>query len=156
MIEVNFSNPIRRYGLARSDTSLTSARNTPISARLSAYLSGTTMPLPNVVSGRTAQCTARSKRGLERCKNPAAFGCKTCRFHGARRRRSILHGSGHPNFQHGRETQQRRQARREGSIRLRQLENLMHLFGFTTAKRTPGRKPGSCLTVRSNRTGHKN
>jgi hypothetical protein len=145
MIEVNFSNPIRRYGLARSDTSLTSARNTPISARLSAYLSGTTMPLPNVVSGRTAQCTARSKRSLRRCMNPCAYGMPVCKFHGARRRESILRGSDHPKFIHGREIQQHRQARREASIRLRQLENLMHLFGFTTARRTPGRKPGSKL-----------
>jgi hypothetical protein len=46
------------------------------------------MPLPNVASGRTAQCRARSKRSLRRCLNPAAFGCKTCRFHGARRPQS--------------------------------------------------------------------
>jgi hypothetical protein len=103
------------------------------------------MPLPNVLSGRTAQCTARSKRSLERCKNPAAFGCKTCRFHGARRKATVKRGSDHPNFQHGRETRKRRQARREASIRLRDLENLMHACRFTAAKRTPGRKPGSKL-----------
>ena len=103
------------------------------------------MPLPNVVSGRTAQCAARSKRSLRRCLNPAAFGCKTCRFHGARRPESVKRGSDHPQYKHGRETQQRRQTRQEASIRLRDLEELMYLCRFTTAKRTPGRKPGSKL-----------
>ena len=103
------------------------------------------MPLPNVASGRTAQCRARSKRSLRRCLNPAAYGMSVCRFHGARRPQSIKRGAEHPRFRHGRETQQRRQARREASIRLRDLEALMHLYRFTTTKRTPGRKPGSKL-----------
>lgn len=113
------------------------------------------MPLPNVASGRTAQCTARSKRNQRRCMNPAAYGMKVCRFHGARRPESVLRGPAHPNFQHGRETQQRRRALREASIRLRGLEELMHLCRFTAAKRTPGRKPGSHPKAASNRTGDK-
>ena len=102
--------------------------------------------LPNVLRGLAKRCTARCKsRGLDRCRNPAAFGCNTCRFHGARRPETIKRGADHPQFVHGRETQQRRQARQEASIRLRHLEDLMHLFRFTTAKRTPGCKPGSKL-----------
>ena len=100
------------------------------------------MPLPNVASGRTPQCKARSKRSLRRCQNPCAFGMPVCRFHGARRADTVKRGSDHPQYLHGRETQQRRQARREASIRLRNLEDLMRLFRFTTARRTPGRKPG--------------
>jgi len=145
MIETNSSNPIRRYGLARRDASLRSARNTSISTHSTAYPSGTNMPLPNVVSGQTPQCRARSKRSLRRCKNPCAYGMPVCRFHGARRPETVKRGADHPNFQHGRETQQRRHDRRDASIRLRDLENLMHLCRFTTAKRTPGRKPGSKL-----------
>ena len=65
-----------------------------------------------------------------------------CRFHGARRPDTVKRGSDHPQYLHGRETQQRRQARQEAAIRLRNLEDLMRLFRFTTARRTPGRKPG--------------
>ena len=100
------------------------------------------MPLPNVLSGQTAQCRARSKRSLHRCLNPAAYGMPVCRFHGARRPESIKRGPDHPQFVHGRETQHRRQIRREASIRIRHLEDLMHAAGITTAKRTPGQKPG--------------
>lgn len=100
------------------------------------------MPLPNVLSGRTAQCTARSKRSLGRCLNPAAFGMPVCRFHGARRPETIKRGSGHPQYRHGRETKERREIRRGASIRLRKLEDLMHELNLTSAKRTSGRKPG--------------
>jgi len=103
------------------------------------------MPLLNISTGRTLRCEALCKRRQARCWNPAAYGMPVCRFHGARRPETVKRGSAHPNFQHGRETQQRRQARRDASIRLRDLENLMHLCRFTTAKRTPGRKPGSKL-----------
>lgn len=103
------------------------------------------MPLPNVLRGHTPQCHARSKRSLRRCLNPAAFGMPVCRFHGARRPASVKRGVEHPRFRHGRETQQRRQIRIEAAIRIRLLENLMHAARLTTAKRTPGRKPGSKL-----------
>jgi len=156
MIGTNSSNPIRRYGLARRDTSLRSARNKSIFTHSSAYPGGTTMPLPNVASGQTLQCTARSKRHKRRCLNPAAYGMPVCRFHGARRPETIKRGSDHPQFIYGRETQQRRQARQEAAIRLRDLEELMHLFQFTTAKRTPGRKPGSQFKAAPSCTGDKN
>ena len=97
---------------------------------LSVYLSGTTMPLPNVVSGRTPQCTARSKRSLRRCLNPAAFGCKTCRFHGARKPESVKRGSAHPQYKHGRETVEARRRRVEAMGRIRDLVELGVRGGF--------------------------
>ena len=42
------------------------------------------MPLPNL----NRQCTANNLKTGNQCKNPAAFGCRTCRFHGAK----TLHG----------------------------------------------------------------
>ena len=53
------------------------------------------MPLPNLKQ----QCTAQNRNKQRRCLNPAAFGCKTCRYHGARRQ--IAKGDNHPNFKHG-------------------------------------------------------
>lgn len=38
------------------------------------------------------QCTATSKRTLNRCRAPAVTGWKVCRFHGARGGRPAIHG----------------------------------------------------------------
>jgi len=103
------------------------------------------MPLLNISTGRTLRCEALCKRRQARCWNPAAWGCRTCKYHGAKKTSAVIRGADHWNFKHGRETQQRRQARRDAAIRLRDLEELMHACRFTTAKRTPGRKPGSKL-----------
>ena len=57
------------------------------------------MPLPNL----NRQCIAQNRNKQRRCLNPAAFGCKTCRYHGARRQ--IPKGEDHPNFKHGKRSQ---------------------------------------------------
>jgi hypothetical protein len=98
------------------------------------------MPLPNVLSGRTPQCRARSKRSLRRCLNPAALGCKTCRFHGARRPESVKRGHDHPQYKHGRETIEARRRRVEAMSRLRLLADLGVLGGFLK-ERMSGRRP---------------
>ena len=100
------------------------------------------MPLPNVLTGQTPQCRARSKRSLERCKNPAAFGCKTCRFHGARRPESVKRGPSHPQYKHGRETYEARRNRVEASARIRAVVALAVDHGIPK-RRMAGRKPGS-------------
>lgn len=98
------------------------------------------MPLPNVASGRTAQCTARSKRNKRRCLNPAAFGMPVCRFHGARRFASVKRGSDHPQYSHGRETVEARRRRVEAMSRIRDLVELGVHGGFIE-RRIPGRRP---------------
>ena len=100
------------------------------------------MPLPNVLSGRTAQCRARSKRSLRRCKNPCAFGMPVCRFHGARRPETIKRGPDHPQFAHGRETLKARRRRIEAMSRIRDLVELGVRGGFIQ-RRIPGRRPTS-------------
>jgi len=50
--------------------------------------------------GFPGQCTAKSKRSNDRCRNFAVRDCHVCRMHGANSRR----GSNHPNFRHGRRT----------------------------------------------------
>ena len=98
------------------------------------------MPLHNILSGRTPQCKARSKRSLSRCLNPAAYGCKTCRFHGARRKETIKRGRAHPQFRHGRETVEARQRRVEGMTRIRRIVDIAVAAGFIRG-RIPGRRP---------------
>ncbi len=99
-------------------------------------------PLPCIAADKALQCRARSKRSGVRCWNPAAFGMPVCRFHGARKPETVKHGADHPQYKHGQETLQMKQAHREASARLRVLESLMHCLGMTKAKRTPGPKPG--------------
>ena len=92
---------------------------------------GTSMPpLPNVATGRTPQCRARSKRSLEQCKNPAAYGCATCRFHGARRTNTIKRGLDHPQYRHGRDTLEAKKRRVSGMSRLRHLVDIAVTAGF--------------------------
>ena len=81
-------------------------------------------PLPNIISGLTVRCRARSKRSLERCKNPAAYGMPVCRFHGARRPETIRRGPAHPQYRHGRETLEARRKRAEAMSRIRRLVDI--------------------------------
>lgn len=99
------------------------------------------MPLPSIGKYGAVQCKAKSKRSKVRCLNPAAYGMGVCRFHGARHSHTVLKGESHPNYRHGEETLEAKQARSEALNRIRVLEDLMHLLGMTTAKKTAGRKP---------------
>jgi hypothetical protein len=98
------------------------------------------MPLPSITKHRAKQCTANSKRTGLPCNNPAAYGCRTCRMHGARKTESIKRGKDHVNFVHGRRTLEAQLEQSAASRRLQQLEDAMHILGMTTAKRSRGRK----------------
>jgi hypothetical protein len=103
------------------------------------------MPLPSVAIYGARQCKAITKRSKKRCLNPAAFGCKTCRYHGATpaHTRKNVAGENHPNFRHGRYTKETKEINRQAIIKLRLLEDLGHLIGLFTENtpRTRGRKP---------------
>jgi hypothetical protein len=96
------------------------------------------MPLPSVAKHGAKQCTAKSRRSGLSCKNPAAYGCRTCRCHGARK--NIVSGKDHVNFVHGRRTLKAQAEQSATSRRLQQLEDAMHVLGMTNAKRSRGRK----------------
>ena len=80
------------------------------------------MPLPSVSQHSASQCTALSKGTKQRCLNPAAHGCKTCRVHGARKQNSIKRGEDHPNYLHGMETLSAKHARQLKLRYLRAIE----------------------------------
>ena len=98
------------------------------------------MPLPSMRMHGAKQCTAKSKRTGLPCNNPAAYGCRTCRMHGARKVESVKRGEQHPNYVHGRRTLEAQAEQSAVSRRLQQIEDAMHLLGMTTAKRSRGRK----------------
>lgn len=80
------------------------------------------MPLPSVASGHAKQCEAICRSRGERCKNPAAFGMRTCRYHGARRATTVLRGEDHPQFRHGLDTTEAK------ALRAAKLKELWSMF----------------------------
>ena len=105
------------------------------------------MPLPSVSEHGTRQCTARAKSTRQRCLNPAAYGCKTCRLHGARKLTSIKRGKYHPNYRHGTETLEAKRQRSEGLARLREIEDDLIKRGLMRSKRTVGRRPSKYIRI---------
>ena len=99
------------------------------------------MSLPSVSEHGANQCTAQAKSTKQRCLNPAAYGCRTCRLHGARRQNTIKRGKCHPNYRHGTETIEAKRQRSEGLARLREIEDDLIERGLIRSKRTVGRKP---------------
>ena len=99
------------------------------------------MPFTWVDSHEEKQCTARAKSTKQRCLNPAAYGCKTCRLHGARHNSSIKRGEEHPNYQHGMETLEAKRNRSIKLAELRAIQDDLIAKGLIKCKRTTGRKP---------------
>ena len=99
------------------------------------------MHLPSVFEHGASRCTARAKSTRQRCLNPAAYGCRTCRLHGARKLTSIKRGKCHPNYRHGNETLEAKRQRSAGLARLREIEDDLIKRGLIRGKRTVGRKP---------------
>ena len=80
------------------------------------------MPLPNIVSGRVAQCKAKAKHSDERCKNLCAGGSSVCRMHGYHKKVARLYRENNPNFKHGEETYIEVEKRRASSLMFQRLE----------------------------------
>ena len=88
------------------------------------------MPLPSISKHGAKQCTAKSKRTGLPCKNPAAYGCRTCRMHGARKKESIKRGKDHVNFVHGERSLEGIQRHREVMGRIKMLTKLAKQLGM--------------------------
>jgi hypothetical protein len=92
-------------------------------------------PLPNLKK----RCTANNRKTGHRCLNPAAFGCKTFRYHGARRQ--IPKGEDHPNYTHGERTLEALRKYSQKAAELDELERLGHKYGFMEGSKRRGRRP---------------
>lgn len=88
------------------------------------YLEGT-MPLPCLQNNGARRCHAIAKSTRNRCQNPAAYGCLTCRMHGARRRESIRKGPTHPNYRHGWDTKIAATYRKEKMQALAEINDII-------------------------------
>jgi hypothetical protein len=109
------------------------------------------MPLPSVAKYGAKQCKAISKNLKRRCHNPAAFGCSTCRYHGAWRKesRNTLQGVNHPQYRHGERTKESIEEHQKTLLRLHTLEEIgYHIKMFPEGSpRTRGRKPSGWVPL---------
>jgi hypothetical protein len=88
------------------------------------------MPLPNVTSGASKQCRARTKsRNLEPCLNLAAFGTPVCKVHGAVHPDKRAKVKSHGRYTHGSHTQDKVAARKEQGAVIRNFEDILFLLG---------------------------
>ena len=98
------------------------------------------MPLPSLLKG-AKQCQVLTRRTKQRCKNPAAYGCLSCRMHGAHRSRNVLQGEVHPQYKNGERTKEADAERSLTStifLTLRDIGDSIGMFNGTHAR---GRKP---------------
>ena len=77
--------------------------------------------------------------------NPAAFGMKICRYHGARRPDTVKQGADHPRYRHGQETYEAKTKRSLVLRELHDLEALSFAYGLAKGPRWRGRKPNAQL-----------
>lgn len=98
------------------------------------------MPLPSLLSG-AKQCQVMTRRTKQRCKNLAAFGCKSCRMHGAHKSRNVLQGENHPQYKNGNRTKAAEDEHGLTSTILLTLRDIGDSIGMFHGDRTRGRKP---------------
>jgi len=102
------------------------------------------MPLPSLLNG-AIQCQVVTKRTKTRCKNPAAYGCRSCRMHGAHKSRNVLRGEDHPNYKNGERTRKSEDEHRKSSIILLTLRDFGDHINLFNGYHTRGRKPRGYL-----------
>lgn len=98
------------------------------------------MPLPSLLNG-AKQCQVMSRRTKLRCKNPAAYGCRSCRMHGAHKSRNVLQGKDHPQYKNGERSKTREAEYRRTSTTLLTLRDIGDSIGMFSGTHTRGRKP---------------
>ena len=98
------------------------------------------MPLPSILNG-AKQCQVLTKRTRQRCKNPAAYGCASCRMHGAHKSRNVLRGENHPQYKNGRRTRESEEEHRKSSTILLTLRDIGDHINLFSGDYMRGRKP---------------
>ena len=98
------------------------------------------MPLQSVLNG-AKQCQVLTKRTRQRCKNPAAYGCVSCRMHGAHKSRNVLRGVSHPQYRNGERTRESEEENRKSSTVLLTLRDIGDHINLFQGDYTRGRKP---------------
>ncbi len=102
------------------------------------------------------RCTVMSKATREQCRKPALKASRTqkCGHHGGGPKSGKQSAEGRACIGavyrvHGRETNQVRQERSQGALRMALIEDVAHAIGLITATRTTGRKPSGYRPIRT-------
>ena len=99
------------------------------------------MPLPSVIKHGAKLCSAKSKRTGLPCNNPAAFGTRACRMHGAHKSKNVLRGADHPQYRNGERTRESDEEHRKSSTILLTLRDMGDHIKLFNGDYTRGRKP---------------
>ena len=101
------------------------------------------------------RCTAMSKHTRLQCAKPALKISRTqkCTHHGGKSTGPKTAAGkariGAAHRVHGQETNQVRQERSQGALRMALIEDICHAIGLITAIRTTGRKPAGYRPIRT-------
>jgi len=99
------------------------------------------MPIPSLLNG-AKQCQVMTKRTKSCCKNPAAYGCRSCRMHGAHKSCNVLNGADHPRYKDGERSKAVEAERSEKSAMFRYLTDIRNYCDlFYKPLKTRGRPP---------------
>ena len=102
---------------------------------------------------RCRRCQALSTRSKEQCKKPALRSHAVCDFHGGKstgpRTEEGKARVAQAHTTHGNETKAEREKRSRSSAYMRNLEDLLHVLGMTTAPRWRGRKPSGYWPIKT-------
>ena len=102
---------------------------------------------------RCCRCQALSRRSKEQCKKPALRGKNVCDFHGGRSTGPKTEEGkariAKAHTIHGTETKAMREKRSRSSAYMRNLEDLLYVFGMTKAPRWRGRKPSGYWPIKT-------
>ena len=108
------------------------------------------MPLPSLLNG-AKQCQVMTRRTKKQCKNPAAYGCLSCRMHGAHRSRNVLQGEDHPQYKNGERTKEAEAEHRRASVTLLTLRDIGDHLNMFNGAHTRGRKPNGYIKYDTNK-----
>ena len=101
------------------------------------------MPLPSVEKFGAMRCIANNRKTGLQCKNPSAWSCKVCRYHGARKSKNSSAGQAHYRYANGKGTKESKAEHRHVSTVLLTIRDLGDSIGMFNGSHTRGRKPST-------------
>ena len=103
------------------------------------------MPLPSVEKFGAKRCIAKNRKTGLQCKNPASWGCRTCRYHGARKSKNAASGEVHYRYVSGESTKEAKAEHNRASTTLLTLRDIGDSIGMFNGSHTRGRKPSTYI-----------
>jgi hypothetical protein len=103
------------------------------------------MPLPSVEKFGAKRCIAKNRKTGLQCKNPSAWSCKVCRYHGARKSKNAASGEVHYRYVSGEGTKEAKAEHKRASTTLLTLRDIGDSIGMFNGSHARGRKPSTYI-----------